>query len=65
MIVHIVPVGDILPHQAVPGCECTPERNKDGLWVHNSYDLREGLEEGGLTPSGGHKGWAVTEVEDD
>jgi len=44
-IYHVVPVNDILKHEISSGCHCRPVL-KEGVWVHNSYDGREVLEQG-------------------
>ena len=42
---HCIPIHDLKDHMD-EGCECHPEQNEDGLWVHNSFDGREKFENG-------------------
>ena len=41
--VHVVPIDDIKEH-SLDNCECGVKYN-DGVYIHNSYDKRELLEQ--------------------
>ena len=41
--VHVVPIDDIKKH-SLDNCECGVKYN-DGVYIHNSYDKRELLEQ--------------------
>jgi hypothetical protein len=47
--IHVFPVNDLKEHITDgPGCPCTPEIRLEGgnlIYVHNSYDHREIVEE--------------------
>jgi hypothetical protein len=42
---HVVPQEDLKPHFHDQLCWCKPQ-DDDGIWVHNSMDLREMYEKG-------------------
>lgn len=46
---HVVPVNDLLEHNSDPYCLCCPrvtDETADGkVYIHNSYDAREFIEE--------------------
>ena len=42
--IHVLPKDDLKPHKCSKDCSCGPWLD-DGVWVHNSADLRE-LSEG-------------------
>lgn len=41
--IHVVPLNDIREHEDSDKCWCMP-RLEDGVWIHNSMDGRELLE---------------------
>ena len=41
--VHLIPVGDILPHLHSMGCWCGP-KSVEGMVLHKAFDLREHFE---------------------
>ena len=44
--IHIIPVDDLISHRESRECECIPKVEEHGkLIIHNSYDMRELLEE--------------------
>lgn len=42
---HVLPIGDLRPHEESPRCWCRPF-DDEGVWVHNSLDRREFVERG-------------------
>lgn len=42
---HVIPAKDLRDHDVSSGCWCHPHE-ADGVWVHNSMDLREEFENG-------------------
>jgi hypothetical protein len=46
--IHVLPVGDLKPHDLSDRCWCSPERdeNYDNVVIHNSADGREAFERG-------------------
>lgn len=47
MIYHILPCGDIKPHEESSTCDCIPEviiESGNMIMVHNAYDGREKME---------------------
>ena len=44
---HVVPLGDLKPHELSDECWCLPREDAgDAIWVHNSMDRREDYETG-------------------
>ena len=41
---HVYPISDLKDHRLDEFCECNPVF-EDGIWIHNSYDGREHVEE--------------------
>ena len=50
MNVHIYPLNDLEPHTLSSGCACGPQRNRDGYYIHLSYDGRESDPNNGIEP---------------
>lgn len=42
---HVLPIGDLRPHDETAGCWCRPI-DDEGVIVHNSLDMREQFENG-------------------
>jgi hypothetical protein len=42
---HVIPQRDLKPHTENAGCWCQPF-DDEGIWVHNSLDQREAIEQG-------------------
>ena len=47
---HIIPVGDLRPHQPFTSCWCCPTEDDDepDVWLHHALDGRERYESGEL-----------------
>ena len=58
---HVLPIGDIKPHEESERCECNPAiemyRNNK-VAIHNSFDGREALEQPAQEPVAWIKDWA-------
>lgn len=51
MAIHILPINDLKEHEESSTCECNPKlmvENGEMIFVHNSFDGREEIEEGGM-----------------
>ena len=51
---NIIPLNDLKEHEENSTCSCNPEvffENGDMIIIHNSFDGRENIEEGGLHDS--------------
>lgn len=46
MIVHIMPINDLRPHDEMPACWCRPQEIEPDVYSHNSLDGRETYERG-------------------
>jgi len=46
MSLHVYPINDLEEHVLESTCKCEPSLVEEGemIWVHNSFDGREGLE---------------------
>jgi hypothetical protein len=42
---HLVPIADRQKHETSPWCWCQPDTNGEKLFVHNSMDRREVVDE--------------------
>ena len=47
---HIIPVGDLKPHDCSPQCWCRPTETETGMMEHHAMDQRERYETGELKP---------------
>ena len=48
MSYHVVPINDLEEHELSSSCKCNPKltmENNEMIFIHNSYDLREIIEE--------------------
>lgn len=48
MIQHVIPLNDLKPHEETSLCNCYPKivmENGNMIFVHNSYDKRELVEQ--------------------
>jgi hypothetical protein len=50
MNIHIYPLNDTWEHELHEGCACSPSQNRDGYWIHVSYDGREDRDDNGTPP---------------
>lgn len=42
---HLYPINDLEEHRLDEFCKCKPVWTEPGMWVHNSFDGREHVEE--------------------
>lgn len=48
MLIHIMPINDLEEHEESSTCKCSPKlivENDEMIFIHNSYDGREYIEE--------------------
>lgn len=50
MSVHIYPLNDTDTHTLDFGCACGPTRDRNGYWIHPSFDGREDHPNNGTPP---------------
>lgn len=50
MSIHIHPLNDTHEHTLNSDCACCPQQNRDGYWIHVSFDGRESRADNGTPP---------------